>query len=226
MTTTELDDLREAWRVLDRRLAVDVELRLEEARDRRLRRTEATLRPLAWGQAALAIFGLAILLLGASAWIDDRGNPAVFAAGIVLHVYGVLTMIAAGSTLARIRSIDYAAPVLAIQARLVALRRWYVGWSRFVGLAWWLLWIPLVIALSRPEPAPLEPSQAAWLVGSALFGVVGLLVTWAVHRWLRDPARAELERRLDDGAAGRSLLRAQAEIESLRAMEDEHGGRE
>lgn len=225
MTTTELEDLRQTWKALDRRLAIDASLRWDDIRDRRTSRARASLRPLALGQFALAGLGIAVLLLGASAWIDDRGNPAVFASGIVLHAYGLLALIAAGSTLARIRAIDYAAPVVVIQARLESLRRWYVGWSRFVGLAWWLLWIPVSIALIRPGPVPLQSTQTIWLAASIAVGLVGLAGTWVFYRWLRRPARADLRRRLEAGEAGESLLRAQAEVLALRDSEKERDQR-
>lgn len=216
-TTAEIDVLRRAWQALDQRLALETNWREHAWRERQLGLACASLRPLAWGQALLAAFGIAMIVLGVSAWTDARGNPVVVAAGIAVHVYGVLTLIAAGSTLARLRSIDYAAPVLAVQQRLGDLRRWYVGWSRFTGLAWWLLWMPFVICLSRPEAAPLQPGQAWFLAAGLVVGLLGLLGTWLFHRWSRSPRRAALGQRLDDAETGRSILNARAALGAIDA---------
>lgn len=217
--TLDMDELRQAWRALDRRLADDQALRLADLRDRRLGATRRTLRPLAWGQVATMLFGFALLVLGVSAWRHDNGNPAVFVSGILMHAFGVLTLIAGGSVLGMIARIDYSAPVLQIQQQLLKLRRAFITWGMVVGLPWWLAWIPAIIALAKPPLAPLDPGKANFLMVSIGIGIAGLLATWLFRRWLQRPGREALAQRLDDAAAGRSLARAQAELAELARFE-------
>lgn len=56
---------------------------------------------------------------------------------------------------------------------------------------------------------------ANWLNIGIAVGVLGLLGTWIFHRWSRHPSRAALEKKLEDGAVGGSLHKAQAELDAL-----------
>jgi serine/threonine-protein kinase len=211
----ELDDLRQAWQALDRRMAEHNALRLDELRERKLSRVGRSLRPLAWGQVATMAFGIALVLLGVDTWTGHRDQTALFVSGLVVHAFGVLTIIAGGSTLAMINRIDYAAPVLAIQHQLLRLRRGYLAWGAIVGLPWWLLWLPVLVCLSKRNLL----AAPGVLAGSLAIGVLGLLATWAFYRWTRGPGRERLARAMDDSAAGRSLVRAQASLDELRRFE-------
>jgi hypothetical protein len=214
-SSMELDDFRQAWQALDTRLARDAALRLDELRERKLGGVARSLRPLAWGQAGTIAFGIALVLLGAGTWTGHRDDAALFASGLVVHVFGVLTIIAGASTLAMIGRIDYAAPVLKIQHQLLRLRRCYLAWGAIVGLPWWLLWVPALVCLSGRNlyavPGLLE--------GSVVVGVLGLLATRAFQHWLGRPGREQLAQRMDDAAAGRSLARAQAGLDELGRFE-------
>jgi hypothetical protein len=55
------------------------------------------------------------------------------------------------------------------------------------------------------------------ILGWSTVGVAGLLGTLWLHRWSRKPGREALAKRLEDGAAGGSLRRAQAELDALKA---------
>lgn len=211
----ELDDFKSAWQALDKKLAQQNALKLAELRDRKLGDARRSLRPLAWGQMATIAFGILMILLGVGAWTSHRDGGIVFFSGLIIHAYGVLVIIAGASTLARIGSIDYSAPVLTIQQQLSRLRRWYVGWGAAIGLPWWLLWLPFLVCLSGKDV-----TQVPWLVEiSGTIGVVGLLATGWFHRWLQRPGREKLRRSMDDGAAGRSLVRAASVLDEIARYE-------
>lgn len=213
---TRLDDLRSAFAVIDRRVAMQHAMALAQLRDHRLMRVRRSLRPLVAGQLVLIAFGFAMLVLGASTWSASRADGGLLVAGIIMHAYGVMTMIAGGSTLALVARIDHAAPVLTIQRRLLSVRRWYVGWGMAVGLPWWLLWIPFLMCIGRGGLGTAPPT---WFLLNIAVGGLGLLATWAFLRWLRRPGREALRQRLDDGAAGRSIVRAQSELDELARFE-------
>ena len=81
--------------------------------------------------AAIEALGFCAALLTTFCWLpqawqtirtrDTSGislwTQALFATGIVVHVFGVLHIILAGATMGRIMGIDYSAPVKAIQLR-------------------------------------------------------------------------------------------------------------
>lgn len=216
--TMELDDFKSAWQALDQKLAQHNALKLAELRDRKLGDARRSLRPLAWGQVATILFGIAMLLLGLGAWTSHRddGIGTVFVSGLIMHAYGVLTIIAGGSTLGKIRNIDYSAPVLSIQRQLSSLRRWYVRWGMIIGLPWWLLWLPFLVCLARADI-----TQVSWMLEiSGTIGIAGLLATWWFHRWLQRPGREKLARAMDDSAAGRSLVRATSILDDIARFEN------
>ena len=214
----ELDELKHAWKTLDRRLEQQNALGLQLLRDGRLERARSGLRPLVWGQAIQMLIGGAGALLFAPIWIAYRHEPAVLLAGLVMHAY-CLGLIAFGIVMqAKIARIDYAAPVLAIQRQLLDLRRTYIVGGMLIGLPWWFLTAPLLVALSQGAILERAPS-VIWL--QLAIGAAGLLATWWFHRWANRPQRAAFGRKLDDGAAGGSIRRAQAALDELAAFERE-----
>lgn len=222
----ELDDLKQAWQTLDRQLQRQNDLQLLQFRDNRVGRMRSSLRPLLWGQIVQMLFGVWLILLGVDVWSSHRDTAHLLLAGLSVHALGIATVIAGGVVCGGIARIDHAAPILELQRRLAWLRRSYILGGMCVGLPWWVMWVPFVMtlamsatgvdiyAVARAGSTPLTN----WLNISLGVGVAGLLATWIFHRWSRHPSRAALGKKLDDGAAGGSLRRAQAELDALRAF--------
>ena len=209
----ELDEMKQAWQALDRRLEQQHALSLQLFRDGRLDTLRRGLRPLLWGQAVQMLIGAAGLLLLAPIWIAHWHDPAVLIAGLVLHAYCVGLIAVGAAVQLHVAQIDYAAPVLTIQRQLLRLRRTYaVGGALVVGLPWWFLTAPLLVVLSRGE-IMLRAPMVIW--SQLAIGALGLLATAWFHRWSHHPQRAALARRLDASAAGGSLRRAQAALDEV-----------
>jgi hypothetical protein len=212
----ELDDLKQGWQTLGNALARQSDLAEREFRARKLDRARSSLRSLVAGQALQIAFGTASVVLGVSVWHRHVGGNALFASGVVIHVYGVLLIASAAIVLGLIGRIDYTAPVLAIQQALARLRRIYVITSLALGLAWWLLWIPYALAgfdlLFGVDLYPHMRGPVWWMVAS---GVAGLALTLALIAWSLHAAGPRLARALDDTATGFSLRRARAHLDEL-----------
>lgn len=213
----ELDDLKTAWKMLDRKLERDNALRLAELRDRKAERMRHSLRPLAWGQSAQMLFGVLVMLMGAACWAQHLDNGILLASGLVVHAYGLAVAIAAGNVLGKARAIDLGEPVVAMQLGLARLRKAYLVSSRIAGLPWWVMWMPMLcvlIGVGYPVlPGPFHP--AAWVWSSLAAGAAGLAATWLFHRWAHQPQRVELGRRMDDYFAGSALREAQSQLDEL-----------
>ena len=105
-------------------------------------------------------------------------------------------------TLRRMRfhaGVDYAAPVVAIQQRLLKMRRFYVIGGMLIGLPWWFLTAPLLVVLTRGAILDQAPS-VIWI--QLAIGAIGLVATWWFHRLEHRPGREKLGRWLDESAAG------------------------
>ncbi|MBX3690931.1 serine/threonine protein kinase [Dokdonella sp.] len=220
----ENDDLKAAWQTLNRRLEREDANNLGLLREKKLDRTRSSLRPLFWGQVAQALFGVPFILFASLLWMRAHALPeglplTALIAGIIVQVYGIATVAFAGETIRRIREIDYAAPVVAIQKQLAALRRTYIISGMVAGLPWWFLWVPLLAVLAGLGGVDLHAKAPGVIWIGLGLGAAGLLATAWFHRWSRDPARPRLARVMDAAVTGASLRRARAQIEELERFE-------
>lgn len=221
-STMELDDFKQAWQTLDRRLERQNTINLRLYTDGKLEKARARLRPLVLGQVTQIVFGVLLMLIAGSFWVAHRDVPHLLVSGLIVHAYGLAITILAGVTLGKINQIDYAAPVLGIQLQLAHLRRFYVRGGLFAGLAWWLLWIPVaMILLMAAFGADLYINAPSAVWGGAGVGIVGLAATAWLHRWSRHPSRPGVARAVDDSLTGSSLRKAQQLLDELAQFERE-----
>jgi len=218
-TTMELDDFKSAWQALDQRLQRDNTLKLQDLRERKLDKTRDSLRPLFWGQVVQILFALPFIALAALLWMSHPVHASTIAAGVLVHAYGVLTIIGAGVVLGQIGGIDYSAPVLDIQKKLLRARTFYIRSGMVAGLPWWFLWIAILQVLAGLGDVDLMAGAPSLVWSGYGIGIIGLLATWWFHRWARRPERVGLGRKMDDSLTGGSLRRALAQVEELQRFE-------
>ena len=215
----ELDELKAAWRALDRRLEREHALNFARFKDERLARVRGALRPLAIGQAAQALGGALLIAWFAPFWVEHRALPHLLLMGLLGHAWALALILLAGRDLHAISQIDYAAPVLAIQKGIAELRARRIRVAPFHAITGCFIWIPMVLVLFRKLGADvwaLKPEVVYWFIASGFVCLVPLL---AFMRWSRSPKRARLAKTLDDDAAGRSMNRAQAMLEEVARFE-------
>jgi len=221
-STMELDDFKQAWQTLDRRLERQNALNLRLYTDGKLQKARAGLRPLVWGQITQVVFGGLLMLMAGSFWTGHLQVPHLLVSGLIVHAYGLAITILGGITLGMISRIDYAAPVLGIQKQLAQLRRFYIRNGLFAGLSWWLLWAPFLIVLAGLDG---NADGQTWLLSFLTIntgvGVAGLLATWWFHRWSRHPSRPRLAKAMEDSLTGGSLRKAQRLLDELAQFEQE-----
>lgn len=213
----ELDDMKLAWQTMDHRLGQQHALNVQLFRDGRMDKLRRGLRPLIWGQALQMLIGVLGLLIVVPIWTSLWRDPAVLISGVVMHIYCVGLIVFGGIVQGHIAGINYAAPVLEIQRRLLKLRRIYAVWGAIVvGLPWWFLTAPLLVVLTGGQVMTHAPS-VVWI--NLAIGAVGLPATWWFHRWSHRPERAELGRKMDANMTGASIRRAQATLEDIARFE-------
>lgn len=205
-TDLELSDLKQAWQALDRRLSREHDLRTDELRGRGLATVRATLLPLLWGHIALIAFGALLVLIGVGAWTAGRVGDAVFVSGVIMHAYGVVTIIGASVFVAMLASIDYAGSVVSIQDQTLRLRRAYTRLRWFLDVPWAILWFPLFVSVTRIHaPVPLW----VWLnIGISLAILAGVVIL-----------KRRAQRNGNDPDQSRRLTRVQAQLDELARFE-------
>lgn len=200
-TSLEFEELKSAWQALDARLARQHGLQLELLREQRSDEARRNLRPLHAGVFVQMLLGIGLVLLGVGCWSRNPEVPALLASGIALHAFGVLNIAFAGMVLGLSSTVDYAAPVLALQKRLQLLLRLQVLNSNLCGAPWWVMWVVVVVGFAGLSPDRASGGSSTWIWISLGIGIVGLLATWLWaafgSRGPRDPLS-----RVDDGTGG------------------------
>ena len=217
----ELDELKATWQALDRKLSQSNAIQLQLFKDGRFKNMRAGLRPLFWGQIVQILFGVLTILIGVAFWSKHVDVTHLFVTGLILHVYGVLAIITAGMTLGKIRSIDYAAPVLSIQKQVASVRRVYVGSGVVVGYCWWLMWIPFAVVVFDHLGVDIIAVAPGFIGISVAIGIVGLLAMWGLHCWASNPRSGKFGQHYAESLSGGSVRRAQRILDEVKQFETE-----
>ncbi len=151
--------------------------RLLLTRRQLMERVESSLQPLRRGETIQVIIGVAIIALGAQCWARNLSVPHRVFCGVILHVYGILVCAQAALVKTRIHRIDYSKSVVEIRSKLDSLQSGYLSSGIIIGFVWWLMWIPVCVAIGFD--AVLYPNS---LVVSLAVGVVGMSVSVWLYR--------------------------------------------
>lgn len=216
----DIDELKQTWQTMHRQQEHQYTLQRTLYRDHKLDTVRSHLRPLVWGQTTQILFGAAVVFLSAIFWQSHWPEWPMRIAGIVMHVYGIIAIAMAAVTLIGLHRIDYTKPVLPLQTQLAEIRRLYVLGGMWTGLPWFVLWLPVsMMVLKSALGLDLYSSQPWWIWINAALGVLGILV---LARFLRRSPHlrgSRLTQWVDDTLTGRSLLRAQHELDALARFE-------
>ncbi|MEZ6132630.1 MAG: serine/threonine-protein kinase [Planctomycetaceae bacterium] len=175
-----------------------------------MERVERSLRTLFRWQLFQVVIGVALILLGVQCWAPNTQILRRVVNGVILHVYGVLVISQAALVCTRIRRIDYSESVVDIRSKLDSVRSGYLRAGVIVGFVWWLMWIPVAVAVGFDAVVIYRNS----LVPSLIIGVVGLVVSlWLYWRVLRsaNPASRLWKRKL----AGQSIAAAYLALDEI-----------
>lgn len=215
------EDLKAAWHALEARITRSDALQLAVLRETRLARARGHLRLFKAGHWLQCLLGLGLVALGVACWTRNPGVTGLLVAGIALHAFGLVNILGGITTLVLASRIDYGAPVLRIQRQLAALLRAYALNSTICGLPWWIMWVPVVVAVAGLGDVPSGNGTPAWIVWSLTLSTVGLVATaiYGLGHRRRILATADADARdcsdgADDIRRSRRVLAEIAEFEA------------
>ena len=215
----ELDEMKNAWLLLDRRLERQEALNLNAFREGRLDRLRKSLRPLKVGQIVQIVAGALLALLFAPFWVEHIDTPHLVVVGLSLHVYALMFIVSGARDLDLMRRIDYSAPVVAIQQRLAKLRAWRIRIAPIFGAIGCVIWVPFLLWLFEVgfgvDVYAINPN-VVWILLASGLGCLGLMLLFL--RWAKQPRRERIARYLEDSAAGRSIAKAQRFLDEVTAF--------
>lgn len=219
----ELDELKPAWRAMEQRLDTVGRLGLLMYREDRTNRIRSTLRRLMAGQTLQIAIWIAVIAIVAPFWIEHRAVPHLLAFGLILHAYAIVTIVSSVLQLSVMASIDYSAPVLALQRRLAQLRTLRIWSTLLLGLPWWLLWtVGFVVGVKHWMGIDLYATAPGLVWVTLGFGLIALAAcVWIARRIARRARATGKPARFADDVAGHSLRRAIGELEELARFEQE-----
>jgi hypothetical protein len=216
----ELEDLKVAWAKLDDRVAHLEEIVVQNQHKRVVDRTKRVLAMLGWGQAVQSVIWIGVIAIVAPFWIEHRHVPHLLAAGLALHVYGVLTVWCSVVQLLSIAHVYWTAPVVSFQRRLAGLERLRIISSLATGTPWLVLWVPaLMVGAKRFWSVDLYAQSSDWIYASLGVGIVAIAaIVWLARRLANRPPSSPCLRSVIDDLAGRSLVRASRQLKEISAF--------
>lgn len=176
-------------------------------------KVENSLTPLFWGQIIQMLFGVVFIALGVACWAPHQDIPHRLISGIVLHVYGTIMVISAGVTCSRVKRLDSTQPVDSVRQQLGKIRRFYLVSGIGLGFSWWLLWIPLAVAV-RFDAVVYPPG----LLISVAIGVVGMALSLGVI-WFAYRMPSATPEKWNRALAGESLRNANLALDEIAKSE-------
>jgi drug/metabolite transporter (DMT)-like permease len=216
----EFDELKATWQILEKALERGNQLSVAMLRQQKLDATHRSLRPLRWNQAFQIFIGVLFILLAALLWSTKPAAIPVILAGVAVQAYGIGCIITAGIVFASLGRIDYAAPVVQMQAGLAQVRRAYGICVVVAGLSWWFMWIPLLVLLAALANINLygHAPSVIW-IGIAI-GVVGLSGTYGMYLYSLKSSNKTFRQFVERATFGTSLQNAVQQLNEVRGFEE------
>jgi hypothetical protein len=222
----ELDDLKHAWEMRDRRLDEAIRLNnrvLQTAVGTQAKAATKRLSRLLWIELLANLVAVIWLgsFLGGHLTVARYAIPAV-----ALDVLAIGLLIAGARQLVAVSQIDYSQPVLVIQKRIESLRAERIRATMLTLVVAPLAWIPLLIVALKGffDVDAYATFGAAWLIANVLFGLIVLAAAiWASRHYAGRVTRSSALRWLMDNLAGRSLRTATTYLRSLADYEGAAG---
>ncbi|MEO8018971.1 MAG: hypothetical protein ABI769_14245 [Pseudomonadota bacterium] len=210
----ELDDFKQQWQQIDRKLDRSIALNLRLLTEKRTRRAKLRLVPMLLLQPVQIVIGLALTIFFARFWIANLGSWPLVISGVFLHALSIGLIIDAAVRMLLIARINYAAPVVTIQRYLALARRWEIRSFKWTWVAVWLAPPALLVV-----GAKLSTTVNLWSVApkaviyTAIGGVVGVALSCLFDFWARRSPR--LGAALDSMYVGYTIAGAQATLDEI-----------
>jgi hypothetical protein len=221
----ELEDLRAEWASRDQKLQQSLSTQAALMRELVAERQLAKVRRVDGMSVFELIIYIAFVVSFGAFLAANWGRWEFFIPALALDIWTIAMGAVTFAERAKLRAVDFSAPVLEIQKRLAALRAERARvfqWAFLTGQLLW--WIPFVIVVFRGlwgvdlyTVSDFMPVFIAWNIG---VGLTLIPVLWLASRWAGPwLANAKIGRSMVDAVTGRDLAEARALSERLARFE-------
>ena len=217
----DLDELKEKWTELDRKLDVNIRLNRQLLSATKLNQTRSSLKRLAvYTGLEAAVWFAIIVVLGN--FIYEHISMAQFAvAGVALDVYSIVTLNFLIRQIALALRIDYGKPIATIQKQIEALRVLRIRTIQWGVLAGLVAWVPFMIVLFKVAFG-VDIYEAAWVWSNVAFGLALIPVAiWVSKKFGDRMDRSPIIQGLMKSLSGHNLNAAADFLVTLSKFEEE-----
>ena len=217
----ELDEFKQKWAELDRKLDVNIRLNRQVLNATKLDQTRSSVKRLAlYLGVELAMWVVIIIALGN--FVHEHISMPQFAvAAIALDLYSIGMVVLLVRQIAAALQIDYGKPIAAIQKQIEALRVSRIRaiqWAVLAGLAVWIA-LPIVVFKVAFGVDIYEP---AWVWSNVAFGLALIpLAVWVSKKFGDRMERSPFIQGIMRSLAGYSLNAAVGFLATLKRFEEE-----
>ncbi|MFZ2032054.1 MAG: hypothetical protein WAU68_17210 [Vitreimonas sp.] len=223
----DLDDLKTEWAKRDQALQQSLQAQTKLSRALLVETQMQKLRSHnGMNVFELIIYIAFIVFFGATA-ASSWGHWTVFVPTVLLDIWTIAMGAQTFAERARLREVDFSAPVLDIQKRLAALqseRARVFQWAFLTGqILWWTPFFLVVFwALLRVDLLAASDFMRSFVATNIAVGVVLIpVLLWVAHMVGPQLAKSSAGRSVLDGVTGRDLAEARAIAARLARFEAE-----
>lgn len=224
----ELEDLKRRWEEQDAKLEASVRLNTRLLRESVLAQAHTALRGLSRLLWLELLVNVGAVLCTGSFLAAHVSETRFLVPGVMLHLSVIALLVAGVRQLVALRTLDYGAPIVALQKRLETLRIERIRATTATLLASPLLWtLLLIVTLQGLFGVDAYATLGApYLIANLLFGVLVIaLAVWVSRRHADRMERSPRVQRLMRHLAGRSLTAAAAFLGSISQYEQDETSR-
>jgi hypothetical protein len=217
----DLDDLKEQWVDLDRKLDVNIRLNRQLLNATRLTQTRSSMKRLSIYLGLELLLWVAIIVALGNFIYRHISAPHLAVSAIALDVYSIGMVILLARQIAAALQIDYGKPIATIQKQIETLRVGRIRSTQWAVLAGVVVWIAFMIVIFQAAFG-LDIYEPAWVWSNVAFGLALIpLAIWVSRkfgdRMDRSPGIQAIMRSL----AGYNLNAAVAFLATLKQFEEE-----
>ncbi|MFL6231503.1 MAG: hypothetical protein ACJ76N_00045 [Thermoanaerobaculia bacterium] len=220
----DLDDLKQRWEEADRKLDASLRLSTRLLRDSALGKAARATSRLSWLMLPELLLNLAAVVWLGSFLADHFAQARFAIPALALDLGAIALLIAQGYQWVALRSLDYGAPVVAIQKEIGRLRLLELRVFKWVLITAPLAWTPLLIVAIKGLTGldAYAILSGAWLAANVAFGVAVLLMAvWISRRYAERMESSPWLQRLMRNLSGYNLTAAAGFLSSLARFEEE-----
>jgi hypothetical protein len=217
----ELDEFKQKWAELDRKLDVTIRLNRQVLNAAKLNQTRSSLKRLALYLGIELAMWVAIIGALGNFIYEHISVPQFALSAIALDVYSIGMVVLLGRQITAALQIDYGEPIAVIQKQIEALRVGRIRAIQWAVLAGLVVWVAFLIVVCKVAFG-VDIYEPAWIWSNVAFGVAMIpLAVWVSKKFSDRMDRSPFIQGIMRSLAGYNLNAAADFLATLNRFEED-----